>query len=330
MMMQEESHARPLRWGIAGAGTIARRFCKDVNEHASLGLVVAIAARDQTRAQDFAEEQGLPLAYGSYQALAASTEVEAVYVAVIHPEHADLIKQMLLAGKHVLVEKPAVTQVADWDALVQLAQARGLLLMEAMKVMCFPAMRELLRRLGALPAPNRLQAAFGSVQERSGKLFDPALAGGAAWDVGVYPLWLYAAICHQLGLAAGEPQVALSRQTGEVDEAASFRFAGPLAAELDASIVQDLDKAAYLGGEGWALQLVGKWWNPQQVRWVTGDPLPTWPGDIALPVAGGGMQHEADHFAACVRQGLRDSPWVPQALTRQVLGWVERGLQPAP
>ncbi|HEH9403192.1 TPA: Gfo/Idh/MocA family oxidoreductase [Aeromonas bestiarum] len=326
-MQTEELSAAPLRWGIAGAGAIARRFCRDVNDHASGSRVVAIAARDQTRARAFADEQGLPLAYDSYQALAASAEVEAVYVAVIHPEHAGLIRQMLLAGKHVLVEKPAVTQVADWDALVQLARTRGLLLMEAMKVMCFPAMRELMRRLGALPTPNRLRAAFGSVQERDGKLFDPALAGGAAWDVGVYPLWFYAAICHQLGLAADEPQVALSRQAGEVDEAASFRFAGPLVAELDASIVQDLDKAAYLGGEGWALQLVGKWWNPQQVCWVTGDPLPAWPGDIAEPVAGGGMQYEADHFAACVREGLSDSPWVPQALTRQVLGWVERGLQ---
>jgi predicted dehydrogenase len=236
---------------------------------------------------------------------------------------------MLLAGKHVLVEKPAVTRVADWDRLVRLAAERGLLLMEAMKVMCFPAMRELLGRLAALPAPDRLRAAFGSVQARDGKLFDPALAGGAAWDVGVYPLWLYAALCHQLGLAADEPEVTLSRQAGEVDEAARFEFAGPLKAELAASIVADLDKSAWLSGPSWALELVGKWWNPQQIAWRGGDPLPAWPHDIALPVAGGGMQHEADHFAACVREGLSDSPWVPQALSRQVLGWVERGLQPA-
>ncbi len=74
---------------------------------------------------------------------------------------------------------------------------------------------------------------------------------------------------------------------------------------------------------------MGKWWNPQQIVLLGGDPLPAWPQDIALPVAGGGMQHEADHFAACVRAGITDSPWVPQALTRQVLGWVERGLLPA-
>ncbi|WP_324011611.1 Gfo/Idh/MocA family protein [Aeromonas hydrophila] len=327
--MQQRSSDQPLRWGIAGAGAIARRFCQDVNEHASGSRVVAIAARDQARAQAFADEQGLPQAYGSYQALAASPQVEAVYVAVIHPEHAALIELMLLAGKHVLVEKPAVTRVADWDRLVRLAAERGLLLMEAMKVMCFPAMRELLGRLAALPAPDRLRAAFGSVQARDGKLFDPALAGGAAWDVGVYPLWLYAALCHQLGLAAGEPEVTLSRQEGEVDEAARFDFAGPLKAELAASIVADLDKSAWLSGPGWALELVGKWWNPQQIAWRGGDPLPAWPHDIALSVGGGGMQHEADHFAACVREGLSDSPWVPQALSRQVLGWVERGLQPA-
>lgn len=327
--MQERTSEQPLRWGIVGAGAIARRFCQDVNGHASGSRVVAIAARDQVRAQAFADEQGLPHAHGCYQALAADPLVEAVYVAVIHPEHAALIELMLLAGKHVLVEKPAVTRVADWDRLVRLAAERGLLLMEAMKVMCFPAMRALLGRLSALPAPDRLKAAFGSVQTRDGKLFDPALDGGAAWDVGVYPLWLYAALCHQLGLAAGEPEVSLSRQAGEVDEAARFDFAGPLKAELVASIVEDLDKSAWLSGPGWALELVGKWWNPQQIVWLGGEPLPAWPQDIALPVAGGGMQHEADHFAACVRAGITDSPWVPQALTRQVLGWVERGLQPA-
>ena len=182
--MQSQGTAPLLRWGIAGAGAIARRFCRDVNQYARGGRVVAIAARDQGRADEFARELGLGLAYGSYQALAESPEVEAVYVAVIHPQHAALIRQMLLAGKHVLVEKPAVTRVADWDALVALAHERGLLLLEAMKVMCFPAMRALLQRLPLLPAPRSLRAAFGSAPPPVGKLFDPALDGGAAWDVG--------------------------------------------------------------------------------------------------------------------------------------------------
>lgn len=327
--MQPQEMPVTLRWGIAGAGAIARRFCRDVNQHSRLGRVVAIAARDQGRADMFAAELGLPLAFGGYQGLAASMEVDAVYVAVIHPEHGALIKQMLLAGKHVLVEKPAVTRLADWDALVALAHERGLLLLEAMKVMCFPAMRTLLGRLPALPGPMSLSAAFGSVQEPVGKLFDPELDGGASWDVGVYPLWLYAALCERLGLGAGEPEVSLVRAPGEVDLAAHFAFEGALAAELGASIVQDLDKSARLAGEGWELVIEGKWWNPQAVRWLAGEPLAAWPDDIVLPVEGGGMQHEADHFAHCVAQGLLDSPWLPQALTRRVLGWVETGLQGA-
>lgn len=328
--MQPQDMPAPLRWGIAGAGAIARRFCHDVNQHARGGRVLAIAARDQGRAQAFADEQGLPLAYGSYQALADSPEVDAVYVAVIHPEHAGLIRQMLLGGKHVLVEKPAVTRLSDWDALTALARERGLLLLEAMKVMCFPAMRTLLARLPDLPAPQSLRAAFGSVQEPVGKLFDPALDGGAAWDVGVYPLWLHAALCERLGLVAGEPRVSLVRAPGEVDLVAHFVFDGPLGAELGASLVEDLDKAAYLRGgeedERWELVIEGKWWNPQHMRWSQGQAPAAWPEDIHLPVAGGGMQHEADHFADCVGQGLLDSPWLPHALTRRVLGWVEAGL----
>ncbi|WP_421279777.1 Gfo/Idh/MocA family protein [Aeromonas taiwanensis] len=324
--MQEEGRA-PLRWGIAGAGAIARRFCRDVNLHARSAEVVAIAARDQQRADEFAHELGLPLAYGSYQALAESPEVEAVYVAVIHPEHAPLIRQMLLAGKHVLVEKPAVTRVAEWDALVALAHERGLLLLEAMKVMCFPAMRALLQRLPLLPAPRRLCAAFGSAQPPVGKLFDPALDGGAAWDVGVYPLWLYAVFCERLGLACGIPEVTLVRAPGEVDLTARFTFDTPFQAELGASITEDLDRDAWLEGEGWSLLIEGKWWNPQHIRWQGEKAPAAWPADIYLPVEGGGMQHEADHFADCLRHRLLDSPWLPHALTRRVLGWVEAGLK---
>ncbi|WP_043760789.1 Gfo/Idh/MocA family protein [Aeromonas taiwanensis] len=324
--MQEEGRA-PLRWGIAGAGAIARRFCRDVNLHARSAEVVAIAARDQQRADEFAHELGLPLAYGSYQALAESHEVEAVYVAVIHPEHAPLIRQMLLAGKHVLVEKPAVTRVVEWDALVALAHERGLLLLEAMKVMCFPAMRALLQRLPLLPAPRRLCAAFGSAQPPVGKLFDTALDGGAAWDVGVYPLWLYAAFCERLGLTCGIPEVTLVRAPGEVDLTARFTFDTPFQAELGASITEDLDRDAWLEGEGWSLLIEGKWWNPQHIRWQGEKAPAAWPADIYLPVEGGGMQHEADHFADCLRHRLLDSPWLPHALTRRVLGWVEAGLK---
>ena len=323
--MHDETRA-PLRFGIAGAGAIARRFCRDVNGHARGAEVVAIAARDQGRADEFARDLGLPHAYGSYEALAASPEVEAVYVAVIHPEHAGLVRQMLLAGKHVLVEKPAVTRVADWDALVALAHARGLLLLEAMKVMCFPAMRALVQRLPLLPPPRELRAAFGSTQPRVGKLFDPALDGGAAWDVGVYPLWLHAALCHRLGLGCPAPEVTLTRAPGEVDLTASFTFDEPFRAELGASIIEDLEREASLSGEGWRLVIEGKWWNPQHIRWQGGPAPVIWPADIYLPVEGGGMQHEADHFADCLRHRLLDSPWVPQAVTRQVLGWIEGGL----
>jgi hypothetical protein len=110
-----------------------------------------------------------------------------------------------------------------------------------------------------------------------------------------------------------------------VDEAAQLHFAGPLKAELAASIVADLDKSAWLSGPGWALELVGKWWNPQQIAWRGGDPLPAWPTTSCR--RSGRHAARGGSLAACVRQGL--SVLVPQALSRQVLGWVERGLQPA-
>src|SRR5690625_6115335 len=96
--------APPLRWGILGAGGIARRFAREVPAHSS-GQVVAVGSRDTARATAFAEEHGIARAHGSYAELVADADVEAVYVASPHSEHRDHALLAIEAGKHVLVEK---------------------------------------------------------------------------------------------------------------------------------------------------------------------------------------------------------------------------------
>ena len=134
-------------------------------------------------------------------------------MAVIHPEHAGLVRQMLLAGKHVLVEKPAVTRVADWDAPGGARPRTGLLLLEAMKVMCFPPCAPV-----AAPAPAAAAArAAGGVRfdpaQKVGKLF----RSGAGWrrclGRGVYPSGSMPP-CHRLGLGCPALEVTLTRAPG--------------------------------------------------------------------------------------------------------------------
>ena len=92
-------------WGIIGAGGIARVFANGVR-FSRTGRVVAIASRTPGRGKSLAEDFSIPRLFGSYEELLADKEVDAVYVSLIHPHHAEWAIKAARAGKHVLVEKP--------------------------------------------------------------------------------------------------------------------------------------------------------------------------------------------------------------------------------
>ncbi len=108
----------------------------------------------------------------------------------------------------MLVEKPAFTNVKDWDEMAALAIRHGVILAEAMKSVVFPAYQELKQFI----ANNNIkltsvQAAFGNWHEydENYQIFNAQQAGGATLDVGVYALWLYADLCTLCGVTIGKP-----------------------------------------------------------------------------------------------------------------------------
>ncbi|XP_068959470.1 trans-1,2-dihydrobenzene-1,2-diol dehydrogenase isoform X2 [Petaurus breviceps papuanus] len=155
---------KALRWGILSAGLIAHDFTTALrslprSEH----QVVAVAARDLARAQDFARKHEIPKSYGSYTELTKDPEVDVVYVAVQHPQHLGAVLQCLAASKPVLCEKPLGVTAAEVREMVAAARARGLFLMEAIWTRFFPA-AETLRSLlcqGALGELRVVRMDFG-------------------------------------------------------------------------------------------------------------------------------------------------------------------------
>ncbi|MGV3711734.1 Gfo/Idh/MocA family protein [Pseudolysinimonas sp.] len=177
-----------LRWGILGAGGIAKAQVKDMKLH---GFdVAAVAARDLAKAQAWADEMDVPRAYGSYEELAADPEIDAVYVATIHPAHAETAKIALEAGKHVLVEKPFTMDAAEARSLVDLAASKGVVVLEAMWTRWLPHMvriREILAA-GELGDVRTVLADHDQLNEHVPRMYDPALGGGALLDLGIYPV----------------------------------------------------------------------------------------------------------------------------------------------
>lgn len=186
--------APALRWGVLGAGWIADVFARSVLGHTQ-SRIQAIGSRDAHRGNLYASTYDVPtvrFGEGAYQRLVEDPEVEAIYIATPHALHAQHALLAISAGKPVLVEKAFTRNFVEAAAVVNAARDAGVFLMEAMWTRFLPHMVEARRLVaeGALGEVVHASADFGGSPEYNpeDRNFNPALAGGALLDLGVYPV----------------------------------------------------------------------------------------------------------------------------------------------
>ena len=137
---------RRLRWGVLSTASIGRFKVIPAIQKAPHCEVVAIASRDAGQAAAVAAELGIPTAHGSYEALLADPDVDAVYIPLPNHLHAPWAIAAIEAGKHVLCEKPLALSAADAERMIEVADRAGVRLMEAFMYRLHPswvAVREL-------------------------------------------------------------------------------------------------------------------------------------------------------------------------------------------
>ena len=137
---------KPIRYGLLSTSSIAPRFVAAVRA-AGGGEVVALSSRSLEKARAKAAEWNIPTAYGSHDQLLGDPNVDVVYLSTVNGQHYQWAKAALLAGKHVLCEKPCTTSSRQTRELFALARQRGLLLMEAQKMLFLPAVLALKERV---------------------------------------------------------------------------------------------------------------------------------------------------------------------------------------
>ena len=164
--------------------------------------VVAVASRDAGRADAYAAEHGIATAHGSYEALLADPDVEAVYISLPNGMHHEWTMHALAAGKHVLCEKPYTRHPHEAEEAFDAADAAGLVLAEAFMYRHHPQTATV-ARLVADGAIGRLCAVKTTFTFPLHDLSDvralPELDGGALMDVGCYCV-------SGIRLLAGEPE----------------------------------------------------------------------------------------------------------------------------
>jgi predicted dehydrogenase len=178
-----------LRWGILSTADIARRKVIPGLLNAPRSTVVAIASRDGERAAAVARELGIPRAHGSYEALLADPEVDAVYIPLPNHLHARWTIEAARAGKHVLCEKPLALTASEATTMVDACQAAGVRLMEAFMYRLHPTwetVRALIRsgRIGRLVAIDSWFSYWNDDPTNIRNIRE--FGGGALFDIGSY------------------------------------------------------------------------------------------------------------------------------------------------
>ncbi len=170
--------------------------------------VIAVASRDADRAQRYAEEHGIERAYGSYEELLEDPDVEAVYNSLPNSMHVDWSIRALEEGKHVLVEKPMARRPEDVERAYDVAESRGLLLMEAFMYRHHPQthwLKEVVQS-GAIGELRQVRAAFCfTLDDPADVRLEPELDGGSLLDLGCYCVGI-------TRLLAGEPELVFGRK----------------------------------------------------------------------------------------------------------------------
>jgi len=185
--------ASPVRFGIISTGAIAKTMAKALHDAPS-ATPAAVASRSLDSAKAFADEFDIPHAFGSYDEMLASPEIDAVYIATPHTSHAQWAIRAANAGKHVFVEKPAGLNRPQVEAIIEAAIANGVLFAEAFKERRHPQTARLVQLLkdNAIGEVQIIRCHFGfnAGFNPDSRLFNPDLAGGGIMDVGCYPVAL--------------------------------------------------------------------------------------------------------------------------------------------
>lgn len=261
-----------LRWGIASAGKISNDFvvglsCLPIEEH----KVVAVAARDLKRAEDFAKLHAIPTAYASYVELAENSEIEVIYVGSVNTEHLEIAKLMLSNGKHVLCEKPLCLNKKQSMELVKLAKSKKLFLMEAIWSRFFPAYTHLRQSIenGSLGQIQSIDVEFGFDLRSVDRLQKKDLGGGTTLDLGVYTIQLCQWVTQEVPIsieATGE----LNEEGVDIAVDTTLKYSSGVVANMSTSGKDMLSNTAVVKGTKGQITL-DMFWCPTTLVDINGE-----------------------------------------------------------
>ena len=304
--------------GILSTSSIAPRFIAAVREEGSF-RIVALSSCSLEKAEEKALAWGVPKAYGSHEELLEDKNVEIVYISTVNAAHYKWAKAALLAGKHVICEKPCTTTEVQTRELFDLAKEKGLFLMEAQKMLFLPAVlavKEAIdsERLGKIRMAEFNHSFYGSYNNW---MYEEAAGGGPLLSSAIYVVELLQFLfgCHVAeldGLCTKHPGTNVEEQyalSGRMENGVLFSLKNSTVALMK-------NGACFYGEKGYAE--LPDYWKARKVIFCDhkSQHVQEYPCDHELV-------YEVGHIAACFENGLLESPVVTGEFSARAIRTLE-------
>lgn len=307
---------RIIKWGILGCGRIARKFASDF-QFVQDAQLVAAGSRSQQSADEFAKDFPVKFTHNSYEALAANSEVDVIYIATPHNLHYENAMLCLQHNKAVLCEKPFAINIAQTKEMIRLAKEKNVFLMEALWTKFLPhynKVQELIKQGKAGDIKSMLvNFGFKPVPPVPARLFDAVLGGGTIMDIGIYNVFIALSIL-------GKPdaiEASMTPASTGVDEqcAVLFKYKNGALAQLFSTFSSNLATEADINGAQGRIRLATRFYAPDTTIEYYPDKTDSKQIISFEKESGSGYQYEARHVNECLQKGLTESPIMSHADT---------------
>lgn len=296
---------RKARWGILSTASIGKRSVIPGIQESERNEVVAVASRDVNKAQQFAEEMGIPQAYGSYEELLNDPGIDCVYIPLPNHLHKEWTLKAARAGKHVLCEKPIALNEEEAKEMVAVCEQEGVILAEAFMYrhqLRYETIKNRIKNgdIGEIRGIHSVFT-FNNAGDAGNIRYKKEWGGGSIYDVGVYPISAARLLLDEEPIAV-TTHAFFSPEHDHVDMMATglMEFSNGVALSFDCGMWAEFrNTLEILGSEG-RIVLDHAFLGDQTYKMIKGGQVETIHDENI-----NAYKLQADHFAESVLDGKR-------------------------
>jgi predicted dehydrogenase len=306
---------------LFGAGKIAKKMALTVSKMKGV-VPYAVAARDLSRAKEYAKTYGFKKAYGSYEEMLGDSEVELVYISTLTSDHYHHMKMCLEAGKHVLCEKPFTVNAAQAKEIAQLAKKKKLLAAEAMWTRYLP-MRKVIDDVAASGIVGDLSSLTANLcyplmdVER---LQRAEMGGGALLDLGVYTI-NFALMVFGEDIKKIDSSAVLTPKKVDLTESITFTYKDNRVAILYSAMNARSDRKGIIFGDKGYIEVlnVNNCEGVNVYLWQDKDETSKLVKSYKAPKQITGFEYQVEACVKAIQSGAIECPEMPHSETIRVM-----------